>query len=366
MRRLNRNDDGAVAVLVAIVMVAMLAMATIVLDVGSLYAERRQLQNGADAAALALALDCPTNSGCNASTAATGPAGTKANQNANDGTATVASPSGPAVCGIGLNLQPCSPVAGLGPWDCRPPPSGPLSTRYVQVRTETRVSGANLLPPILAQVASPGYAGSTVRACARASWGAPSGLQSQLPLTISACEFQHYTSGGLAPPPPYPANYSGERTIYFHSQTSAAPCPSSSSGADLPGGFGWLDTNEDCVATTDTTNYVDASTGAPAPVECSSAELNAMVGQIVEIPIFDDTNGLSGANGEYHIAGYAGFYLTGFVFPGDKRKSILTGNFPCNGANHCISGVFTTSPTPSGGTIGTGPYMGVTVVQMSG
>jgi len=57
MRRL-RNDDGSIAIIVAIVMVVLLGMATLVVDVGRLYVERRQLQNGADAAALAVAVDC--------------------------------------------------------------------------------------------------------------------------------------------------------------------------------------------------------------------------------------------------------------------------------------------------------------------
>lgn len=370
MQRL-RGDEGAVAVIVGLAMVALLGMGTIVIDVGQLYAERRQLQNGADAAVLSVAQDCPT-TGCSTDTSTGGQAGTKANQNANDGAATVTE-----ICGIDATpftpvtltpLLPCLQNSGLGPWDCRPPPGGALSTNYVQVRTETRLSGGgSLLPPTLARVLDPSYNGTNVRACARASWGSPSGLTSQLPLTISLCEFQQYTALGFAPPPPYPANYDQEQTLYFHSQTDdAPPCPAGPSGSDLPGGFGWLDTNEDCVATTDTTNWVDDSTGAPAPVECSNAELLAMRGTIVYIPIFDATNGLNGANGEYHIGGYAAFYLTGYVFPGSKQKSLLTGNFPCGGPDHCISGVFTQALTATAGTIGSGPSMGVDVIQMSG
>lgn len=368
MQRL-RKDEGAVAVLVAVLMVALLGFGALVLDVGQLYAERRQLQNGADAAVLSLALDCPTAAGCNADPSQTGPAGVKADQNANDDAATVASSSGPAICGNGVGLAACDPDSGLGPWDCRPP-VGPLATNYVQVRTETRstaATGSNLVPPVLAQVLAPGFTGTTVRACARASWGAPTGLTSQLPLTISLCEFQKYTAAGLAPPPPYPANYAGEKVIYFHNQSAEAPpCPAGPSGSDIPGGFGWLDTNEDCVATTDTTGWVKDSTGTPPPVECSNGELLAMRGQIVNIPIFDATNGLNGANGAYHITGYAAFYLTGYVFPSARQKSLLTGKWPCGGPDHCISGVFTTNPSPASGSIGSGPSMGVTVVQMSG
>ncbi len=357
-----RKDEGAVSVLVAVCMTALLGVGALVLDVGSLYAERRELQNGADAAVLSLAQDCPLAAGCSTDTSPGGTAGSKANENANDGAATVSE-----ICGTGTNLSACAPASPAG-WDCRPVPDALAAAPYVQVRTETRrTGGGNLMPPLLARVLAPGYTGSTVRSCARASWGPPSGLTSQLPMTISMCEFQHYTSAGLAPPPPYTSGYPPERIIYFHNNTDdAPPCPAGPSGSDLPGGFGWLDTTEDCVATTDTTGMVDDSTGVPPPNSCDDAELLAMRGQIVNVPIFDQTNDLTGANGAYHITGYAAFYLTGYVFPSAKATSLVTGSYPCRGADHCISGFFTTNPSPATGTIGSGPSMGVTVVQMSG
>ena len=361
MRRIDRDDAGAVAVIVAILMVALLGFGVLVVDVGQAYAERRQLQNGADAAALSLAIDCPNPA---VRCAGGGPAATAlANGNALDNAATITE-----VCGTGPGLTPCSPASGIGPWDCRAVSGGLAPFPYVQVRTETRLAGGgNLLPPLLSRVLVPGYTGTNVRACARASWGPPASLTSQLPITISKCEFQQYTSAGLVPPPPYSSGYPTERIIYFHNNTDdAPPCPAGPSGSDLPGGFGWLRTPEDCVATTDTTNWVQDSTGVPPPSSCSNAELLAMRGQIVNIPIFDRTNGLNGANGEYHIAGFAAFYLTGYRFPSANAPSIVSGVRPCGGPDHCISGFFTTDPTPSGGTIGSGPSLGSTVVQMSG
>ena len=366
MQRLTRDDRGAVAVVVAVCMAALLGMGTLVLDVGQLYAERRQLQNGADAAVLSLALDCPTVAGCSTDTSVTGQAGTKANQNDADPLNNEAQIT--QICGNAATLQTCSPASGIGPWDCRPVAPGLASANYVQVRTQTRRNGGgNLVPPLLARVLVAGYPGTNVRACARASWGPAAGLTSQLPLTISLCEFQKYTASGFAPPPPYPANYSGEKTVYFHNNTTTAPpCPAGPSGSDLPGGFGWLDTTENCVATTSTGGWVDDSTGVPPPNSCSNAELLAMRGQLINIPVFDAVNGLNGANGQYRIVGYAAFYLTGYVFPSAKAKSLLTGNFMCGGPDHCISGVFTQDLSPVAGTIGTGSSFGSTAVQMSG
>lgn len=365
MQRIARDERGAVAVVVAICMTALLGMGTLVLDVGQLYAERRQLQNGADAAVLSLALDCPTAAGCSTDTSTTGQAGVKADQNDANQVNDDAQIS--QICGNAAALQPCSSPSGLGPWDCRPVPSGLTAANYVQVRTETRrAGGGNLVPPLLARVLVPGYTGTSVRACARASWGPAAGLTSQLPLTISLCEFQKYTAGGFSPPPPYPANYSGEKTIYFHNTTKAPSCKAGPSGADLPGGFGWLNTTEDCVATTTTTGWVADSTGVPPPNSCSNAELLAMRGTLVNIPIYDETNGLNGSNGAYGIVGYAAFYLTGYVFPSAKQKSLLTNTFPCSGPDNCISGVFTQDLSPVAGTIGTGPSFGSTTIQMSG
>ena len=51
----DRSERGAVLPMVAVLTVAMVGMAALVIDVGALLDERRQLQNGADAAALGVA-----------------------------------------------------------------------------------------------------------------------------------------------------------------------------------------------------------------------------------------------------------------------------------------------------------------------
>jgi hypothetical protein len=47
------SDQGAITILVAVLIVAMLGLAAIVVDAGAIYSQRRQLQTAADAAALA-------------------------------------------------------------------------------------------------------------------------------------------------------------------------------------------------------------------------------------------------------------------------------------------------------------------------
>ena len=61
MRRLTehrQNDRGATAIVISICMVVLMLFAAWVIDGSALYQERRELQNGADAAALAIARDC--------------------------------------------------------------------------------------------------------------------------------------------------------------------------------------------------------------------------------------------------------------------------------------------------------------------
>lgn len=53
MRSRIRDDEGASAVVVAVLIVVLLAFAALVVDAGALYAHRRQVQTAADAAALA-------------------------------------------------------------------------------------------------------------------------------------------------------------------------------------------------------------------------------------------------------------------------------------------------------------------------
>ena len=57
-RRLRHDERGASSVIVAILMVVLLGMSALVVDVGALQARTAQLQDAADAAALAIAQEC--------------------------------------------------------------------------------------------------------------------------------------------------------------------------------------------------------------------------------------------------------------------------------------------------------------------
>ena len=330
MRRLTR-DDGATVVIVAISMVALIGIVGLVIDVGLIFGERRQLSRGADAAVLAVAADCATKAKpCDDDTAlATGEA--YADSNADDGAA--------AIDAMELDT----------------------AERRVWMRTKTidAADGTDLLDLLFMPVF--GYDGLTVHAEATAIWGYPTGAQA-LPLIISQCEYERWVDPEDGPDEDLTV------TIYFHDGNSTEDC-NAQAGQDtdgdgiLSGGFGWLTTDGNCSAIVEDEDWVGEDPGASPSSGCSADDLRALIlDKTVLIPYFDDTQGL-GANGEYHIAGVGAFHITGYNF-GGQYKEPSTSLAPCSGDERCISGYFTTAVTDEG-ELG-GQDFGVVVVRLVG
>jgi Flp pilus assembly protein TadG len=366
MRRLGGSDEGAFAVLFAIVMSAVLfGIGAIVVDVGGIYAESRQLQNAADATVLAATEDCASNAACTSAGERVAVA-TLADLNSNDATSTVSE-----VCGRGAALSSCAASAAApARWDCGPVPA---TGNFVQVRVATRRPGGSaLLPPRFSR-ALPGrgaYAGTSVRACARAAWGAPSFINGVLPLTFSVCEYNSFTSNGTifqpAGPYPSPTPWPVEKAIYFHQTTLAPHCGQGPSGADVPGGFGWLTPGSGCQLAEVVGGWYSDSTGRSAPSGCDIASL---VGKVIDIPIYDALTG-TGSNAKYELKGFAPFFLTGYYAQAsDKVASMVDGKTKCpsnSASDSCIKGFFTHDLVPASGSIGPGPGLGTIVVQLTG
>jgi hypothetical protein len=264
-------------------------MAALVIDVGALADEKRQLQNGADAGALAVAQSCAL--GACVSTLASG----LANDNSHDG-ASAASVS-------------------------YPPGS------QVRVDTSTRSGATSILPYNFAQVLT-GVTGRTVKAAATATWGSV-GRATAIRLAISACDVLRL---GLNPV---------EQVIMFHTSTSTCD---GSSGHDASGAFGWLDsdgTGNACELTVSVNQTAGADTGASGPGACLSPYLN----KDILLPVFDDVVGVvgTGNNAKYLIKGFARFHITGYRFPGTSSVPPP----PCSGSTDCLLGYFVRFVTPS-------------------
>ena len=364
LRLLGRDERGGVAVLVAVLISGgvLLGIGALVIDVGQIYQNRAELQNGADASALAVAKSCIEGT-CTPSIA-TQYADANAS-NLTSGTAGVY-----RVCGSPASLTGC-PLSTGQITDC---PTAAAGANYVDVYTYTLLpNGSHLLPPIFARTlaGNGSYQGSTVYACAQAEWGAPL-TATGLGFTISACSWDVYTNLGqsFAAPPPYPPNplpaASLDHMLKFHGQGSQAGCPPDEpSGADAPGNFGWtVDPSGNCTVTV-TGNTYGVKTGTSASPACKTALANDYANKsIVYIPVYVSVTG-TGATAMYTLKGFAAFVVTGYRLPGTSATDWLNPANNCSGNAFCIDGYFTQGLIPSVGGVG-GPNLGAYVVKLTG
>src|SRR5215467_1630892 len=360
LRLLGRDDRGAVGVLVAILLGGgvLFGFGAIVVDVGQLYSERAQLQNGADGGALAVAKTC-AQGGCSAAAAQQ-----YANKNSADGTSAV-----DLVCGTGT-LGGCPGSTGKI-YDCPPPPKS--AANYVDVHTSTlTTSGSTLLPPSFARalLGNKNYNGSTVFACAQASWGPPIAA-SGVAVTFSACEWDAATQNGtlFAPPPPYPPNPlpspTLDRVLKLHTTSTNGGCSSEPAGADGPGLFGWTDDpNNNCTTPIINGSY-GGSTGTSISQACKAViQAEQQNKTLIFIPVYVLVQN-PGNNGVYTLKGFAAFVITGYHLPGFQASDWLNPANDCKGSDKCINGYFTQGLVPDPGTIG-GPNLGADVIQLTG
>lgn len=374
MRRLS-GEDGAVAVLVALLSVVLFGFGVLVIDVGALYFERRQLQVGADAAALAVAQQCAAGS-CGSFAA---DAEAFADGNALDGAARVTQQAGeaggPRVCGTGPELPACTD-----------PPTGLVGDGYVRVTTSTEATNGTLLvPPALARVLVPGYQGAEVASTAVVAWGRPTSGASDFPITFDVCEWAAATGAdpvagtaaavrgrGLGKKADA-ANasedlVSNDVVLFMKTQPQKAAglpaCGADANYKDAPGAFGWVTEkprDDQCSADSKVADKLAVDTGNNIPQECPEAYLASKIGKTIFLPIFSSVAG-TGNNVEYEVVGYSAFELTGFRLSGSVAAP--AGEAPCANPDRCLSGRFTSAIMPRGGPIGTGPDLGATVLQL--
>ena len=309
MRRLTpRDDTGATMILVSLCLVFLIGMAALVLDIGALVQERRVLQNGADAAALAVATDCAKG----ACGAATSTALSYANANADDGQsdASIAFPA----------------------------------ANTVEVTTTTRSSAGTTVEFLFAPVMG-GDDGETVTRRARASWGSI-GSASTVPLIISACEYSLSRLDGTS-----------EFVLYMDSGDSCG-LPGSP-----PGGFGWLD-QSDCSVDVSANSTVPGTTGVSS--HGGEGCVISNLGQEIVVPIYDAYSG-SGSQATYTVAGFVTLKLTGYSFNGNDYAGTLPKKCPDEQTRgkYCIAGDFVRFSTQQG-TIGAGDDFGSYTVNLVG
>ena len=334
------TDRGMVLVWAAVSLVVLLGMGALVIDVGALYQEQREVQNGADAAALAVAKDCALDDCLDEY----GTADHYADENAKDDASNV-----PLVCGDGPGLAACSD----------PPPDTDGASGWVHVDTSTHnpsnEANDTQVDLVLAPVLDAANVGETVTASAAAAW-APLGAARTIPLTFSTCEFTAFR--GSLDPPTFPSE---RGYIYLRDTTLAGTCD-----AGLTGGFGWLDVG-DCVSQITADQWFEDRPGSSVPPGCNPRDWR---NREVVIPLFDGTRGVFGTDdatddAEYHVAGFAGFRILGYRFDRANRWRI----FRCPGTTSrrvaCVYGEFTRI-TATDGEFGGGDDFGARIVKMIG
>jgi Flp pilus assembly protein TadG len=361
LRLLGRDDRGAIGVIVAVLIGGgvLLGMGALVIDVGQIYQNRAELQNGADSAALAAARQCAL--GTCAPASATSTALTYANANASALTQHTAGVS--AVCGSD-GLGDCSSLIGTGLTNCPPDPTN--GVHFVDVLASTKLpSGSTLLPPVFGQtlVGNGTYDGTMVKACAQAEWGSGGGLA----LTISSCEWA-VGAGGTGSPPVAgtrywnpkngtpPASYDTQFLIHSGGKTPDTTCQDGPAGHDAPGAFGWTtDPNGNC-QTLITNNTYGAKPGNSATADCQAAlQADVQSHAQVLIPVYSSVTG-QGNNTIYTLDGFASAIITGFNVPGDTVNDWLNPGFLCGPPDTCIDGYLTTntlSPTATSAAVTT-------------
>jgi hypothetical protein len=315
------EEEGAVSVLVALLMVILLGFAALAIDVGMLYSEKAQLQNGADAAALGVAQTCAKDPSDLACAIDSSLAKKLANDNAMDHASNVAP----------LDLD--------------------KTARKVTVTVGAKQAGTadNNISLIFAKAL--GIPTAEVLARSSAAWGAPSKGKVILPLAIAECKFNLALSGLESAPQLL--------------QMDSGGC------GEIPGGFGWIEgiSSSTCSVTiaSGTSNnsgvWFSSNTGASVPTVCSSADIQSMKDQTVLLPLYNLATGV-GSSGKYYVKAFAAFHITGYRFPSQTW-------WPDDGSgisscNKCLRGKFVKLVSlDTAFELGPGTSYGATIVRLT-
>ncbi|NKX56723.1 hypothetical protein HGG74_19810 [Arthrobacter sp. E918] len=298
-------------------LVALLGFVALAIDVGALYAERAQLQNGADAAALAVAQDCADGSCTNTQQTAR----TFVNVNANDGAANLAALEFPTATSV-----------------------------RATVTTREAGTGAGALTMTFASVLGIREAG--VAAEAAAAWGSPARGPAILPLAFAPCVFR--LDGPI-------------QVISMHGDPGGTVCSSTSpSGQLLPGGFGWLeDPDRRCNVNVQAAAQAPmrSDTGVSLPAECN-AVLASAADETVLLPVYEDKGG-TGSGGWYRIRGWAAFEVLGWNFPGTSYNNTTYSGAQCRGSCKGLIGRFVRFVSLADGFTTGGPDLGASLVALT-
>ncbi|MGV0111088.1 pilus assembly protein TadG-related protein [Arthrobacter sp. CP30] len=334
--RIRSGERGAVSVIVALLMVVLLGFAALAIDVAMIASEKAQLQNGADAAAYAVAQKCAVNQSDTACTTTSSLASSFANQNALDARSNVKQ------IVLDRTARKVSVTAG--------------ALQDGQAPNRLSLLFANVL----------GISSSEVTATSSAIWGSPTKGTAPFPLAFSICQVQGQVNGSL-------------QLLQAHGDNANPDCNYGPSGAAVPGGFGWLtQSSGQCGAFVDIAVQLGGSdTGNDGPSNCNSvmngwaADISAGRPVTLLLPVFDQVTG-TGSGAQYHLVYFAAYEVKGWAFSGNNslpktfNTSVTNGSVTksCNGNCRGIIGSFIKYVSLADGyTLGPVSNGGVTIVR---
>lgn len=401
------SDHGAVAILVALLLSAgvLLGSGALVIDGGLLYAEKEQLQSGADAASFRIAMDCARATSASPCTAAgeTPIAVAYAQRNANDNAAAAQVCLNGSSCPSWYTASACPKLPA--------PPAG----NYVEVRTATvTANNQTVVPPVFAG-ALPGinYSGTRVGACARVNWGPPANVGRVFAFGISMCDWKRMTGNGTAfygrigtlagglglyttlglPSPSGAGNAESGIPQVLPLTAAGLPTPYCTQPAPLgdptsPRGYVWLGDANSVAPDANCTINVNVGDWAHSYVLSGLFATNCLnrlqalraARQPVLVPIYDQIQpALLSLTPGYHVVGFAPFVVTAYTsllggllagttstLSGTGSLTSLVNQTLC-GVGSCVYGYFTQALIPMDRpTFGTGPTFGTTVIGRTG
>ena len=327
---------------VALTITVLLGMGALTIDLGALVpgeapvAERRRRGRSGDRLQLCEGSSCGSVMTI---------ANTLADANSNDNASAV-----PKVCGVGpgLSASGCTTPSGLDEWL-------QLGYRASPARKpRRRHQGADGVGPPDRCRQRQDRQGQRDR-----TMGWPQVGAGAASLALSACEFTRL--GGKLDGSAFP---SGSTVVYFHifgdpNEPGVGTCRPSTSGAQLPGGFGWIRSSS-CTPNLTANAWSNADTGNNVPSGCNP---NNWVGNEMTLALYDDTRG-TGNGSQYHVVGFVSFKVTAFRFGNNHSPQSFQCPMAPGNSGNCIQGTFT--KITKNGAVPGGPNLGVTTIKLIG
>jgi hypothetical protein len=283
-----RDERGATSVVVALLMTVLLGSAALVIDVGAMQARKAELQDAADAAALAIAQECFA---------------------ASPGTMIAACDTGVQAAAGATALELAEANVGDGEVTLSAPPAFTSQTVEVRLASPQGAFFAGIFDSD----------GSTIAARATAQWNQPA---TPLPLAFNECVLPDSASTG---------------TVFLRYDLlglellglDPSDCGILGGLLDDTLGAGWL-ADGDCVLDDGLLPYLSSTVTKILPTYCEPV-VAGLVGRQVLLPVYDSALGdvvIDGALlNDFPVEGYALVEVTGYDFEIGVRLGIITLTF---------------------------------------